>query len=307
MKIIMRIKYIIIISAVLSLSHSFLKADEISSARFLLVNPGGRPNAMGEAFTGIADDNNAIFWNPAGIAYLSQREVSFTHIKGLISINLDYLTYIHPVECLQGAVGGNISYLSDSQWKTDEQGTFIGEFNNDALTAVLTYGRAITTSLSTGVSIKILRWTLDNHTANGVAADIGFLYRDIFEDFNIGLAVLNAGPNMEFVRDDFSLPMMTNVGFGFKTLSDKLKLGLDVNYFAIDKETGLNIGGEYLISELFSFRMGYKYHPDDVEDKRIGGLSTGLGFGVDGYNLDYAFVPYGELGDMHKMSFTVKF
>jgi len=38
---------------------------------------GARPLGMGEAFTAIADDANAVFWNPAGLPLLLQGEVNF--------------------------------------------------------------------------------------------------------------------------------------------------------------------------------------------------------------------------------------
>ncbi len=34
-----------------------------SNADFLKIGVGARPEAMGEAFIGVADDANAVFWN----------------------------------------------------------------------------------------------------------------------------------------------------------------------------------------------------------------------------------------------------
>ena len=36
---------------------------------FLLIAPGARAGAMGEAGVATADDATAIFWNPAGLAF----------------------------------------------------------------------------------------------------------------------------------------------------------------------------------------------------------------------------------------------
>ncbi|MCK7524869.1 MAG: hypothetical protein MZV64_48315 [Ignavibacteriales bacterium] len=51
---------------------------------------------IGESGTGLADNSAAIFWNPAGIAFLSGTEVSITHSNWLPQFNLDlfydYLT-----------------------------------------------------------------------------------------------------------------------------------------------------------------------------------------------------------------------
>lgn len=299
-------KIVIILVLFTCAVHSNIFAGEISGARFLLVPPGSRPNAMGEAFTGIADDCNAVYWNAAGIAKLSKKEVSFTHTKGLVGTNIEYLTFVHPFKQVKGTLGLSVAYMSDSQWRLNEQGDFEGEFENTALTTILSYGSSIINLFDIGVNIKILRWELDNEVASGFAVDLGLLYSDIVPSLNIGIAVQNVGPKMRFIEDEFSLPVMLNVGFGYRMCGGKGNLALDIINYAIDGKTALNMGGEYIIKEMFAVRMGYKYHPDDVKSKSIAGLSAGFGFGVDGYSMDYSFVPYGELGNMHKISFIIK-
>lgn len=39
---------------------------------------GARPLAMGGAFIGVADDINAVYWNPAGLVQLEQAEITWT-------------------------------------------------------------------------------------------------------------------------------------------------------------------------------------------------------------------------------------
>ncbi len=39
---------------------------------FMKVGVGARPVAMGQAFTGVADDANALFYNPAGLSFQSR-------------------------------------------------------------------------------------------------------------------------------------------------------------------------------------------------------------------------------------------
>ena len=300
----MRIKTFLFISVILVMRFCCGWTAEISSARFLLVPPGSRPNGMGEAFTAVADDNNAVYWNPAGISMLSKKEISFTHMKGLIYTSLDYLTYVQPVKSLQGAIAASIFHLSDPQWRLNEDGDFEGEFENTAQTVIISYGREITSSFSSGINFKLLQWKLDNRMTGGAAVDIGFLYSG---QLNIGFAVQNVGTKMKFIRDEFSLPLMANLGIGYKAPDNRMNLALDINRYVVDEKTGINLGAEYVIKEMFSARAGYKYHPDDAESKHLAGLSLGVGFGVDGYCLDYAFVPYGELGDIHNISFTIKF
>lgn len=69
------------------------------------------------------------------------------------------------------------------------------------------------------------------------------------------------------------------------------------------------LGAEYLyqFSERFSFspRVGYK--SEDSELDGTNGVTAGFGFGYNNAMLDYAWTPYGELGDTHKISLLVKF
>ncbi len=63
----------------LVLAASPLAAQELGEQRiatsmltFLKIGVGARAVAMGEAFTPIADDATAMFWNPAGLALLQE-------------------------------------------------------------------------------------------------------------------------------------------------------------------------------------------------------------------------------------------
>ena len=49
-----------------------------TTATFLLVPVGGRPVALGGAYTALAEDAYALHYNPAGLAR-APREVAFAH------------------------------------------------------------------------------------------------------------------------------------------------------------------------------------------------------------------------------------
>ena len=47
-----------------------------TGAQFLKIGTGARPVAMGYAFSAVADDLNALYWNPAGLALQMDRQMT---------------------------------------------------------------------------------------------------------------------------------------------------------------------------------------------------------------------------------------
>src|SRR5579872_4457900 len=81
-----------------------------TAAAFLKIEPGARAEGMGEAFTAVADDIDAIAWNPAGLGGLTQREASFVHNKIEEDVSLEYLAYVQPLGDL-GTMAASLNYL----------------------------------------------------------------------------------------------------------------------------------------------------------------------------------------------------
>jgi hypothetical protein len=66
-----------------------------------------------------------------------------------------------------------------------------------------------------------------------------------------------------------------------------------------------NVGLEYWVSKNFALRAGYDTaNISDIES--FTGVSAGMGFKVAGIGLNYAWMPYGILGDTHRISLGFK-
>ena len=69
------------------------------AGEFLKIQPGARALGMGGAFTAVADDATAPWWNPAGMVYLPYREVLPQHAEKFGSlVNQDYLGAVFPLD-----------------------------------------------------------------------------------------------------------------------------------------------------------------------------------------------------------------
>ena len=114
MKIVIRL---ILIGSLLGLFQKVAFGQAATSAvPFLLVAPDSRAGGIGESGAGLADNSAAIYWNPAGIAFLTGSEVSITHSNWLPQFNLDlfydYLTYRQYIESLSGSITASITYMN---------------------------------------------------------------------------------------------------------------------------------------------------------------------------------------------------
>ena len=62
---------------------------------FLKLGVGVRPVAMGNAFTAMSDDGNAVFWNPAGLGIVHKY-----HVAGMLMNHLAYFNYYNLTSAL---------------------------------------------------------------------------------------------------------------------------------------------------------------------------------------------------------------
>lgn len=86
------------------------------AGEFLKVPVGPRAIGLGGAFSAIADDATAPYWNPAGMIYLPYREVMFQHAERFGSLlNQDYLAGVFPLggeKSHQSAIGVSLIRLA---------------------------------------------------------------------------------------------------------------------------------------------------------------------------------------------------
>ncbi len=103
-------KYIVAASAFAAfpVAHAVEWQPYPSSQVNHLVNP--RPAGMGEAFTAVADDQNALYYNPAGLAKLGSWGYDYIEVLSplLVGTNYDY----HAVNDFQDMMNLNLSNLT---------------------------------------------------------------------------------------------------------------------------------------------------------------------------------------------------
>ncbi len=282
-------------------SNSFAKGAGVTGASFLKIGMGVRPVGMGGAFCGVSDDVNAIYWNPAGLINLSGREFTAVHTEWFEGITHQFLGYGQKWG-EKSAWGGSITYLSAKDTARSEWGEDLGSFTIRDAAYTLAYSQQLNKSMAGGVNLKYISQKLEEEKASGIGADLGLFYETPLKNLTCGLNIQNIGTEMKFVSEGDPLPFNIKFGSGYRLLDDILTLALDINLPG-DNNLYINLGGEYWLQDMLALRLGYRSDLGDIK----GGISIGIGYELDRYNVDYAFVSYGDLGDTSRISFSIMF
>jgi hypothetical protein len=154
-----------------------------------------------------------------------------------------------------------------------------------------------------GAAGKVVRQTLDGVSAHGFGADVGALY-DVaaLEGLTVGGSVQNLGPSVKFngADEDMPLNLRAGAGYGFKVRGQSTLVSLDLAKQRYASAV-LGFGAETVIAGALPLRLGFSTRPSSGP-----GVTGGIGYRNKDFQLDYAFVPFGYLGDAHRFSATMR-
>jgi len=285
--------------------HSFALYPGSTGAQFLKLAIGARPAAMGEVYVAVSDDINGISWNPAGLATITNRQLSLIHTEWLQSIRHEYLAYCQPA--FGGVLGASatVLWIDGIERRTGDTPDPDGYAPARDISASIVYSKSLSDNFSAGATFKFIFQQLDDVSAYGGAVDLGLKYR-LYKDLVMGVALQNLGLESAFISEQYPLPLNLKVGIANK-FPINLILASDINYSLIDSVFQVGVGTEWALHPMFSLRGGYKYNSATFSLGALSGLSVGAGFNINFLSIDYAFIPYGELGMTNRISLTARF
>jgi len=276
---------------------------------------GARAMALGSAFTAMADDPTAVFWNPAGLEYIDQQSATLFHTSLWAGTSYDFLGYVFPTFNL-GTFGiglGRIG-IGDIQ-ETDQYYNKLGKFSHNEIHFFISYAKKLPLNITPGISLRFVRraWDnlqqLGNLTDNGIGVDLGIMYRPDWlaspwlQDWSFGLNIQNVfAPQLKEGTTIDVFPLAVKLGF-FKKIrllgGEAANIVFDFDY-STQRDLRFHFGTEYRLREMGGLRLGYG----------AGGVTLGAGMEYDMFQFEYAY-GMNEFSDIlapvHRISFTINF
>jgi long-subunit fatty acid transport protein len=289
-------------------------AKGTTAADFLELGVGGRAMGLGGAYTAVADDASALYWNPAGLTSVEKRDATFMHAQYLQSSFYDYAAYAQNLG-KYGAFAAGFQYLNAGAiTETDSNFNSIGTYTPYDLAVSAGYAYKfdglgpLLDGGALGLSVKYIRAVVLT-SAQTAAMDFGVMSPEYLDrKLRLAAVVLNLGGTLKYEQMAENLPLTFKVG-GAYHITNRWLASVDVAaprdngpYFAAGTEYQFIRTGEWS----FAGRIGYNSQTmSDVTG--VTGMSVGAGFGLHGISIDYAFVPYGGLGITNRISVSAKF
>jgi hypothetical protein len=329
-------KYIIVIIVIsiclwfnsISFAQVGMKKVGQSTMNFLKVGISPKAAAMGNTYTATGNDIESIFYNPAGLAGVTDLSAFAARTQWIADIN-----YNAAAIGIEAGYWGTfaLSFLSVDYGditgatllsETDPKGyRELGNIDVGAYAFGLAYARQISDQFSIGGQIQYVNQKLGetelltNLTENSLsklAFSFGVKYLTGYKKFRFAMAIRNFATSAEYEEVSAQLPLVFTVGAGIDVL-EFVAPGHSGESFIFSAEflhpnnytERVNIGGEYKIFGLIALRSGYEFNRD------LGGLSAGFGLftNLNGNKLElnYSYSDFDVFDAVNRFSINVSF
>ncbi len=257
-----------------------------TTANFLEIGAESAGCAMGEAYVSVARDLSSVYWNPAGLSYLTLNEVQFVYQSWIIDINFSHggVAVVLPN---YGTIALSYTALNygNTPVTTMEMQEGTGEsYSAMDIAASLSYARKLAQWFGFGISFKYINSSIWHMKASAAALDLGVMVNTTFfspdgnreNGLSIGMSISNYGTRMkydgmdllqpidispeesgnfkdvegQFRLQSWELPLIFRIGVSvipIKTLNHQLCFAMDALHPNNNSES-INLGGEYRLS-----------------------------------------------------------
>lgn len=308
-----------------------------TSFQFLKVMTGARGTALGEAYSSVVTNADAVFFNPAGLTSVENIDITADYLDWFLDISHMSFAAAYNVQgigtfAMQGIFTdvGEIRETTVAQLNFDDDGIYRGYTGRvlqpTAMVLGLSYARKLTDKFSFGITAKYAREDLVVEKSDNFMFDGGLTYETGFKSLKIAAVIRHFGPEVRYFDNviiqldstnsqkykgkSYPLPQTFNIGISGYLMSSGESLFLNSENQTLlvafdmvqprDYDQQYNVGIEYGFENTLFLRGGYKMNYDEES------FSLGVGVNYINYRIDYAYSDFGDyLDSVHRFSFGI--
>jgi hypothetical protein len=277
----------------------------------LKIPVSARAAGLGGAFTAIANDATATYWNPAGLVDMTRTQISLSQTWWPADINLAYATAAFNLPFVPGTFGVSARALTlDPQ---AERTIYLPEgtgrtFDAGDMSFGVSYSKFFTDKFSSGGTVHFIHSGLAEKSVNTFAMDFGLVYRIGLWGMRLGMMIQSLGAKVNYDDRESKMPTVFKVGMAATPYQAGVNSLQGIFEFShpSDNQERINLGAEYGFNQFFFLRGGYNFNADSE------GLAAGFGLRVDTSQtsdllFDYSWVEMGFLGAVHRVSLAFSY
>jgi hypothetical protein len=320
----------ILIPVVMTVNAAAINSNAGTAAyAFLKIGVGAKSQGLGGAFVGLADDESALYYNPAGLtATVESYELyddlldkpktkpirnrfTASYMNYLLDFQYGFVGYVRELDEKTSA-GISVAYQNYGTFnRLNSVGDEIGTFGASDVAIGLTYSKRVKPGWSLGATGKFIYEKIDTYSSNGLAFDLGIMYAH-GDRTRVGFALTNFGAQLSGFTETHKDPLPTKAAVG---MSHQLR-GLPLVFSSeigrpFDADFYFSLGMEVVTLKPFFFRVGWTTIGRDyrigTDNDILAGFAGGFGYTYLDYKLDYSYSSYADLGNVHRVTLSAGF
>lgn len=278
-----------------------------SAFSFLKIDPSAKTSSLGSISTLVSPQT--VVLNPAVLPWIEKNELTINNVTYLQNISYSMISMNGSID-KQSAAGLSIGYLGVSDLiRVEYDATSVDgyiekeQFSYSDLLLNASYAKKVGRDTSLGVTAKFIQETIDNKNSNGYLLTLAGYYTPWITKWQISFGISNLGTQVK----GYSVPTGIFVGMGKYTKPNFYWGWEGILYF--DDVAEVKLGFEWQMIRKVFLRGGYCFSAinNKLGDSVYTDISAGIGFELDNIAFDYAWVPYGDLGQTHRITLGYKF
>lgn len=283
---------------------------------FIAIGVGGRALGMGGAYSALANDVTAGYWNPAGLSKLSYPQIILMHDErfgGLI--NYDYGAAAIPLGTNASLAFSTIRLGVDDIANTtgawndlnhngipedvEIDRSKISYYNSADWAFYLSYARKSNEKFSYGANLKLIRREQGVGSATGIGFDIGAQYQ-VSDKFAVGANLQDATTTLVAwstgTNDLISPTLKLGSAYMLDALGGRFAPAFDVDIRFEHRQYASNA---HIGNISFDFHSGLEFDYQNLVAVRAGmselsKLNLGAGIHLPKFDIDYSFAKFAD-------------